>query len=187
MDVAYRGDAGAGAAVVLSYPGLEVLETKTILGKALVPYMPTFLAFREMPFLFKLFSRLDEEPSLFFINGHGVYHPAGLGLASHFGVAFGVPTIGVAGGLLRLKGETVDGGSVCVSGRKVCCAIREKDENDGCRAKGKVSYVSAGHRISLERAVEVARSCFRGHSTPEPLFLADQISKKTIGSANVYG
>ena len=185
VDVAYKGGLGAGAAVVLSYPGLEVQEIKVVFGRALIPYIPTYLAFREMPFLVRLVLKLEAKPSLFMINGHGVYHPAGLGLASHFGVSFDVPTIGVSGGMLKVEGQSEKGGSIFVGGKRVCCilGVRAGSRSEGHRG----IYVSAGHRMSLDRAVEVTRSCFRDHSRPEPLFLADKITKKAIRSADVYG
>jgi len=182
MDVAYKGDAGAGAAAVLSYPELELLESNVVRGTTPVPYIPTFLAFREMPFLVRLMSRLETRPSVFMINGHGIYHPASLGLASHFGVAFDVPAIGVAEGLLKIQGQYDEGEYIYDNGKKVCCALA----GGACGGKRRI-YVSPGHRMTLGRAVELARSCPSGHSRPEPLFLADKISKKAIRGADGNG
>jgi len=177
MDVSYRGERGAGAAVVLSYPDLKILETKVVFRPVVVPYTPTFLAFREMPFFTALIRRLERRPDVFMIDGHGIYHPAFCGSASHFGVVFDVPTIGVAGGLMRLEGEVKNGGVILLKGRRVGMVLR-----DGKKGV----YVSVGHKMKLDMAANIVRGCIRGHRKPEPLFLADSISRGAI-RGDVHG
>lgn len=171
MDVSYRGGRGAGAAVVLSYPDLKTLEVKVVMRSVAVPYIPTFLAFREMPFFLELMHRLERRPDVFMIDGHGIYHPAFCGSASHFGVIFDVPTIGVAGELMRLEGEEKVGGMILLRGRRAGMAIRDSKRG---------VYVSVGHKMSLDLAASIVRGCIRGHRKPEPLFLADSISREAI-------
>lgn len=181
MDVSYGPDErrGAGTAVVMTYPGMEVVEVRTVHGEAAVPYIPSFLAFREMPYFARLMWRISSCPSVFMIHGHGRYHPMRLGSASHFGVAFDVPTIGVANrpqgrGMAAsggMRSEGACGGDVLLEGEVVARILR-----DG--AKG--IYVSVGHRISLGLAEEVTRGCIRDHRMPEPLFLADKISRDAV-------
>ncbi len=171
MDVSYRGERGAGAAVVLSYPDLKIIETKVVYKPAAIPYIPTFLAFREMSFFTSLIRTLEKSPDIFIIDGHGMYHPAFCGSASHFGVVFDVPTIGVAGRLMGLEGEVNDRGTILLLGRRVGLTI--KDGKKGV-------YVSVGHRMSLDLAVSIVRGCIRVHRKPEPLFLADSISREAL-------
>jgi deoxyribonuclease V len=171
MDVSYHGKGGAGAAVVLSYPDLKIIETKVVYRPVQVPYIPTFLAFREMSFFTSLIHRLEETPDIFIIDGHGIYHPAFCGSASHFGVVFDAPTIGVAGGLMGLEGEVYDRGTILLHGRKVGQAI--KDGKKGV-------YVSIGHRVDLDLATSIVRGCIKVHRKPEPLFLADSISREAL-------
>ncbi len=181
MDVSYRPDGrrGAGTAVVMSYPEMEVVEVRTVHGEAAVPYIPSFLAFREMPYFARLMWRVSSRPSVFMIHGHGRCHPMRLGSASHFGVVFDVPTIGVASRPLG-RGEAAGSGmcgegsgreDVLSGGEPVARVLREG-------AKG--IYVSVGHRISLDLAEEVTRRCLRDHRMPEPLFLADKISRDAV-------
>jgi len=177
MDISYRLERGAGAAVVLSYPDLKIIETKVVFRPVAVPYIPTFLAFREMTFFTALMHRLEKRPDVFMIDGHGIYHPAFCGSASHFGVVFDVPTVGVAGGLMGLEGEVIDGGTILLKGRRVGVAVR-----GGRRGV----YVSVGHKMSLDLAASIVRSCIRGHRKPEPLFLADSISRGAI-RGDVHG
>jgi deoxyribonuclease V len=173
MDVSYRGEEGFAAAVVLGFPDMEVIEVKTARGAAPVPYMPGFLGFREMRFLAALFWRLAARASVYMVNGHGAFHPEGLGAASHFGVAFDVPSIGVCLSPLSFEGGSVAGDRILIAnGIEVGGVLRT-------RGGGRL-FVSAGHRMSPERALEIVNGCMRGHRLPEPLFLADLYSKRTM-------
>lgn len=174
IDVSYRGHIGAGAAVTLSFPGLELVEERVVFRRARVPYIPTFLAFREMEFYHALFSRLAAKPSVFLIDGHGICHPEFVGAASHFGVAFGVPSIGVAKGLPRMAGVSRKGGDVLIMGRAVAREVR------GEVGSARPLYVSPGHLVGLEDAAAIVKKSFRGHRSPEPLFLADRISRDAV-------
>lgn len=73
------------------------------------PYIPGFLAFRECEFLVALLdelrgSRPDLVPQLLFVDGNGVLHPRGFGLAAHLGVLAGIPSIGIGKNLLCVDG-----------------------------------------------------------------------------------
>ncbi|MEM1753573.1 MAG: endonuclease V [Candidatus Methanomethylicaceae archaeon] len=162
MDVSYNNEIGVGVAVVLSFPTLELLNYVVIKDKAPIPYIPTFLAFREMQFLFKLFKRIKAE--LFMINGHGICHPRGCGIATQFGVAFKVPTIGIAKGLL--KGLKLKNDYVLLNER-----IFGKKLNN--------IYVSIGNMITLEEAIEIVLKCMK-NSIPEPIRIAHNLSRRFI-------
>jgi len=165
VDVTYIRDRGFGAAVVLSYPKLEFIEVATAEAEVHVPYVPTLLAFREMPVLVRLVKRIKHEPDVFMVDGHGIYHPRRCGLATHFGVAFGTPTIGVAKEGLRLEDSEAIGDMIVAGGKVVG------------RAMGRI-FVSIGNKITLEEGTEIVRRCMKGHRVPEPLFLAHKISKE---------
>jgi deoxyinosine 3'endonuclease (endonuclease V) len=80
--------------------------------KLTLPYIATFLAFREVPFLVKLIEDLrSTNPSIFpqiiLVDGNGFLHPRGFGLACHLGVLTGVPTIGIGKTFLMLDGLTI--------------------------------------------------------------------------------
>lgn len=107
--------------VVLSWPDLKVLHEKMEMVKLTLPYIPGFLAFREVPFLSSLIERFSTEnpdciPQLIFVDGNGYLHPRGLalvlsfiylqgfGLACHLGVLTGIPTIGIGKTLFFVDG-----------------------------------------------------------------------------------
>ncbi|WP_172454440.1 endonuclease V, partial [Xanthomonas arboricola] len=61
-----------------------------------MPYVPGLLSFRELPALLQALALLSRPPDLVFIDGQGIAHPRKLGIAAHFGVVTGLPSIGVA-------------------------------------------------------------------------------------------
>lgn len=82
-------DACAGL-VVLLYPTMEVIYEKCNMIKLTLPYIPGYLAFRECSFLLDLLEELyNTQPEIFpqviMVDGNGILHPRGLGLASHLG------------------------------------------------------------------------------------------------------
>jgi deoxyribonuclease V len=174
-----RGEA-RGAVVVLSYPELEVVESRVVEGKIDFPYVPGLLSFREAPLTLAAFERLETTPDLVLFDGQGVAHPRRLGLASHLGLFLDTPTIGCAKS--RLCGhhqtpglepgsyaELVDGGEI------IGAALRTK-------AGVKPVYVSIGHKISLESAIHWVMRCCRGYRLPEPTRLAHLAAGGKLGS-----
>ena len=88
--------------VICESPSMKVVycdfETET---KLTMPYIPGFLAFREVPAYTPLFTRLKKNspslwPQVLLVDGNGLLHTRGFGAACHIGVAFDVPAIGCA-------------------------------------------------------------------------------------------
>jgi deoxyribonuclease V len=182
VDVAYAERAPAwaastarAAAVVMSYPGLEVIEHHVALAPVTFPYVPGLLSFREIPALGAVLSGLKTRPDLLIVDGHGIAHPRRLGIASHLGLLAGIPTIGCAKS--RLCGEADDVGpergsvsSLHDGAEVIGSVVRTKDG-------AKPVFVSAGHLISLEAAVEWVLRFAPTHRLPEPTRIADRLSK----------
>jgi deoxyribonuclease V len=171
VDVAYVKDVSVGAAVVLDYASLEVLESKTALCETPFPYVPTLLSFREIPPTVLSINKLHLQPDVFLVDGHGFAHPYRCGFASHLGVVVGKPTIGFAKG--RLFGQVEDTNS----GKDVML-LKDGDEVIGAAVETKNDcrpvYVSVGHMVSLETAITIVRHCTRHHRIPEPILKAHQ-------------
>ena len=177
-DVSYRrGDGRTYAAVaVLTYPDLEVVESRWGSAPATFPYVPGLLAFREAPALLPVLRRLAHVPDAVLIDGHGVAHPRGCGVASHVGLLLGVPTVGVAKSVL--VGEYVEPargrGSrspLVAEGRVIGEALRTRE---GVRPV----FVSVGHMVDLDSAVRLALSCCRAYRLPEPLRAAHRLTNE---------
>ncbi|XP_029417214.1 endonuclease V isoform X6 [Nannospalax galili] len=112
VDVSFvKGDSVRACAslVVLSYPELEVVYEDSHMVSLTAPYVSGFLAFREVPFLTELVRRLQEKepglmPQVLLVDGNGVLHQRGFGVACHLGVLTELPCIGVAKKLLQVDG-----------------------------------------------------------------------------------
>ncbi|XP_025029481.1 endonuclease V isoform X2 [Python bivittatus] len=116
MDLSYlKGDATRACAslVVLSYPDLEVLYEDCCVVAVNAPYVAGFLAFREVTFLLEAVQRLEVQepglrPQVLLVDGNGILHHRGFGIACHLGVLTGLPCIGVAKNLLQVEGLAND-------------------------------------------------------------------------------
>lgn len=175
-DVAFDRPSGraVGAAVVLAWPSLEVVERMTVETPVTFPYVPGLLSFRETPVLLPAFEGLRHAPDLLMVDGHGYAHPRRFGFACHLGLLLDVPTIGVAKS--RLVGE-----AGTVSRPRGCRA----DLTDGGEVIGSLLrtredvrpvYVSAGHRIGLASAERWVLACATKYRLPEPTRLADRLA-----------
>lgn len=159
-----------GAIVVLSYPGLGVVEVETAEGRLAFPYIPGLLSFRECPLILSACEKLRSPPDLILVDGQGIAHPRRLGLASHLGLFLDLPTIGCAKSVLcgRQKplGEAVGSHAELIDdGEIIGAALRTKI------GVGPI-YVSVGHKISLPSALHWVIECCRGYRVPEPTRLA---------------
>ena len=90
-----------GSAGVFSYPGLEVKEIKSALGKPNTPYVPGLLSFRESQVLMRILEKLETRPDVIIADGHGLAHPRRFGIACHMELITDTPTIGCAKSMLR--------------------------------------------------------------------------------------
>lgn len=181
------------ALVVVSLPSLEVVLEETEVVTVGVPYVPGFLGFRESPGIVALLKKVRDTkpelmPQVLLVDGNGVWHPRGFGVACQVGVLLDIPTVGVAKNLLLVDGIARDSVEVEMrelkrrgqwrrmignSGKVLGAVVRNTDH-----AK-KPIFVSVGHRISLETAVDIVQRCSR-FRIPEPIRLADHISRAVI-------
>jgi deoxyribonuclease V len=168
-DISYsRGDNRFfGVVVLLSYPSMEITEISSFFDCVSFPYVPGLLSFREGPILLKAFENLKQRPDIVLFDGQGIAHPRGIGLASHLGLFLDLPTIGCA--KTKLVGTHEEVGPE----RGSFVDLYHKDSVIGAvvRTKNRVKpvFVSQGHRISLQRAIEVVLACCKGYRLPEPV------------------
>jgi deoxyribonuclease V len=172
VDVSYRGDQAKGAATILHYDNLAILETQTLKTEISFPYIPTLLSFREAPVISKIFKKLKHQPDVLLVEGHGVAHPYGLGLASHVGVTLNISTVGVAKKLLcgKVEGFTNGRAPIHFKEKLVGYAITPQ------RGRNPI-YVSVGNLIDLDTAVEITLHCMDLHRLPKPLRISHQLAK----------
>ena len=180
IDIA-RGQAVAGA-IVYAFPGMEELERVAVRRPLDFPYVPGLLSFREIPALLAVFERLRAEPDLIFCDGQGYAHPRRFGFACHLGVLFDRPTIGCAKSRLvgthREPGRRTGSWTPLVDEGEVIGAVLRT------RAATKPIYVSAGHRVSLPRAIQLVLAVSDGYRIPRPTREADHFVEAVKRSGN---
>ncbi len=165
-----RGRAIAGA-IVYRFPEMEEIERVWAERRLTFPYVPGLLSFREIPVLLKALARVRHAPDVIFCDGQGYAHPRRFGLACHLGVLLDCPTIGCAKSILvgtaEEPGRKAGAWTPLVDGEEVVGAVLRT------REAVKPVYISQGHRISLGRAIELARAVSDGLRIPKPTREAD--------------
>lgn len=156
------------AIVTLDAASLAVTGRAAATREPTFPYVPGYLGFRECPALVDAFEGLRAAPpDLIFVDGQGLSHPRGFGIACQLGVILDVPTIGVAKSILvgrperELGPEPGDRVPLVWKGRTIGAVLRTK-------RKCNPLFVSTGHRVSLDTAVEWVLRTGRGYRMPEP-------------------
>lgn len=164
------------ATVVVTFPEIEVIEKTFQYDKVKFPYIPGLFYFREGSAIIKALTKIQSEPDMLIIHGHGITHPRHCGMASQIGIGFDKPTIGCARKLLvgYYQQLPLSKGScqpIVMNAKKVGYAYRSKD-------KIKPIFVSPGHLCTIDEAKDITVKCLRGYRFPEPLRLAHLFANK---------
>lgn len=154
--------------VVLDFQTMEVVDRASAIMEVTVPYVPGLLSFREIPPLLKAWSHLKTKPDVMMFDGQGIAHPRRLGIASHAGLLFDIPSIGCAKSLLTGVFDEPEE----TAGSQSELHDKKTKEPIGVvlRTKNKVNpvFVSPGHKMDLDSAVQITEACVRKHRIPEP-------------------
>jgi deoxyribonuclease V len=177
-----RSTTAYAAVVVLSFPSLEVVETHLATCPVEFPYVPGLLSFREAPAILAAFRKLESRPDVALFDAQGYAHPRRLGAASHLGLLLDLPSIGCAKS--RLVGQYEEPGPELGAQSP----LLDKGEQIGAVVRTRPNraplFVSAGHKISLETAIQIVLACSQGSSImPEPTRLADKLVKSQARAA----
>lgn len=152
--------------VLLHYDTLQPFACSLVQGITRFPYVPGFLAFREVPALVQALEQLPFPPDAIMLDGHGIAHPRRMGIASHFGTLTGLPTLGCA--KKRLFGTYKEPSPE----KDAVAELKDKEETIGYayRSKSKVKevFISPGSNMSLEDSLRIARHCTGRYRLPEP-------------------
>jgi len=182
-DVGYTKDGSrAWATAVAMDRRFRVVASAVVAGVPDRPYARGYLAFREGRLTLQALVALDVEPDLVFLDGHGIVHERGLGLASHVGVLLGVPAIGVP----KTPFHAIDHPPGPHRGDYYVLTKEWGAQGASIRLKAgaKPVYVSPGHLMDLDSAIALALAWSSGrHRVPEPLAAAHTTSVHARNSA----
>lgn len=161
--------------VVLDYQTNTVTEIASSVGTVYFPYVPGFLAFRELPLILETVQKLKQTPDVFLFDGNGILHPNQMGIATHASFYLNKPTIGVAKNYLKIQdtdfippGEIVgDYTDICVENQILGRALRT-------RKNTKPIFISCGNFLTLDTATDIVLHFITKESRiPLPTRLAD--------------
>jgi deoxyribonuclease V len=172
-DGAFSGDKKTvfAAAVVYDREERRIIEVAGVALPVKVPYIPTFLSFREGPAVRAALEQLKHPFGAVCFDAHGYAHPRRCGLASHVAIQLDMPGVGVAKS--RLIGTFDDPPPKAGS----TAPLMDKDEQIGLvlrtRDNTRPIFISVGHRVDLESARDLALACCTTYRVPEPTRQAD--------------
>jgi deoxyribonuclease V len=168
-----------GAAVLYRYPELELVAEAGVAGACPFPYRTGLLSFREVPILAAALARLKARPDVVLVDGQGIAHPRGLGLATHLGLTVDLPTIGVAKS--RLVGEAQEPDQEAGSYNELIWKEKLVGVLLRTRKGIKPLYLSPGHRITLAECLTITMGCVTRYRLPLPVRQADILSRRLRG------
>lgn len=185
VDQAFTDDKSVSTAVVIEDG--EVVEEASAAVDLEMPYIPGLLAFREGESIVKALKKIESEVDLVIFDGSGRIHYREAGIATHIGVIFDIPAVGVAKNLLcgtpqREWEKMSEGSKIPVKADKEVKTVEKGEiigyvfqskQYDGDR-KINPLYVSPGHRISAGSAVRAVEKFCKGYKLPQPTYLADK-------------
>ncbi|MDX1410535.1 MAG: deoxyribonuclease V [Nitrospirales bacterium] len=178
-DVAYdkKSNTTFAGVIVLRMTDLAMVETSVASCSTSFPYIPGLLTFREAPALVQALEKIQSNPEVLFIDGHGLSHPRSVGIASHIGLLIDRPVIGCAKSLLIGDYHEPDlpRGSRSYLFNKhsdiIGAVVRTRD-------RVKPVFISIGHRIDLDEAIRLTLCCGKGYRIPETTRQADLLVEK---------
>jgi len=153
------------AVAILRLADLAPVEQLVVRRPTSFPYVPGLLSFRELPAALHALEQARIDPDVILCDGQGYAHPRRFGLACHLGVLTDRPTIGVA--KQRLIGEF----QLPPQTRGAWTPLTDQGEIIGaavCSRPGtQPIFVSSGHRVGLETAIELVMACVTRYRLPE--------------------
>ena len=185
---------GISALVILDYKTLKIVYEDYKLVTIDEPYIPGYLAFREVKHFVNLIDELKKNspkyiPQVILVDGNGIFHNKGFGLASHLGVLVDIPTIGcgktvfAVDGITKYKVQNINNYNLKKKG-DYKALIGKSGTQWGYALKSTKEYddtmiISIGHKISNEAALKIAKyTCIS--RIPEPIRLSDKISRRLV-------
>jgi len=153
------------AIAVLDFETLELKESAIARRPTTFPYVPGLLSFREIPAVLQAMLELQQAPDLLLCDGQGIAHPRRFGIAAHLGLLTDIPSIGVAKSRLIGTHGNVPPAKGCF------VPLMNKGEQIGVvlrtRTNVKPLFISPGHRVGMQAAVDFVMRCTTRYRLPE--------------------
>jgi len=196
LDISFvkTNDKAVASMVILNYETLDIVAKISVNCNMKIPYIASYLAFREAPVFMKLIDIQKEHcphltPQVILMDGNGVWHPRRAGIASHFGVLSGIPCFGISKNVLYADGITRETIEELLTEK----APKEDQYIEVIGDSGNILglaynvtgfvknavYISVGHKITLPTACNIFKSVTK-YRNCEPIRQADLLSRKMV-------
>ncbi|PIC62840.1 endonuclease V [Sporosarcina sp. P13] len=184
VDLAYYDvqgvEYGICCVVVFDFQAKLAIEKTYSTGEVTMPYIPGYLAFRELPLVVQAVKKLSCTPDVFMFDGNGILHPRKMGIATHASFFLNKPCIGIAKSYLKIddtnfiepKNEENAFEDIIVKNEVYGRVLRT-------HIHVKPIFVSCGNYIDLETASNITLCLITKESRlPIPVRLADLETKR---------
>ncbi len=156
VDVSF-GDNDLAVAVYVITKGEEIIYQDSVTYTLDVPYVSSYLAFREIEPLTELVmkqkqSQPEVTPEVIIVDGNGIFHERRAGIACFLGVRTNMCTIGVSKKLYCMDG--LDHKLVSQSLEKIVNAFVGKMINNDTEAFSKKSHNDMGAALMIDEAIQ---------------------------------
>ncbi|TGC09830.1 endonuclease V [Methanolobus halotolerans] len=188
MDCSYIDKNIICAMVILDYATMEVIEKRHAIQEVGLPYIPTYLNFREGCAMASVFLQVSTRPDITIFDSCGINHPIRAGMAAYFGAVMDVPTVGVSKKILC-------GHAITPVNTGEYHELMQYEEQIGwvlkSNKKSNPIIIAPGNKVSMGSCLEVVQHCLKGYKLPEPTRLAhnyageirEELRRKTEESA----
>jgi len=176
-DVYYCGKYAYVCVCLIRISDFSVIEKVIIKREVKFPYISGYFCFREGPLLLEALDRLNSKPDCLLVDGNGVLHPRGMGLASFVGIFVRIPTIGCAKSLLLgdyRRPAPLKGGFSYIKLKKKVVGIALRTKNNV-----KEIFVSVGWGVNILRAKDIVLGLSK-YRIPEPIRLAHYFASMAV-------
>ncbi len=180
IDLTFVKDLAIGGIVLLNEK-LEIIDKKYKITRVRFPYISGFLSFRELDCILSLIKEIHKPLDLLCFDGHGVLHPRFFGIASHGGLLFDIPSIGIAKKKLVGNYDKKE----LNQNRKALVYYKNKALGWTILTSGKNPiFVSSGWKVGLTVLPQIIKRISK-YRIPEPTRLAHLYIKEIRKNINV--
>ncbi|WP_025209672.1 endonuclease V [Hippea sp. KM1] len=169
LDIWKASTIGIASLVVWDVVNRSVDDVFFYEGRVDFPYIPTFLAYRELPLILGVYNRCTRGVDAFMLDGMGIMHPRRMGIAAHFGIVCDAVSLGCAKshliGEYKLPDSVGEYNAVLIDGEVVGYVLKSKKNANPI-------FISPGNNITAQSALKLTLMCLNGYRLPEPTRLA---------------
>lgn len=173
---------------ILAFKDGELIERQKGIKSLEIAYIPGLLAFREGGAIIEGLTSLRCEPDILLFDGNGRIHFREAGIATHIGVMFDVPTIGIAKNLLcgtpqqPIEKPLPQGTRIPITANDTVTATTDTTIGYVFQSKQYQQtenryinpiYISPGHKVSAKTALEIVEANCSDWKLPDPINQAD--------------